>query len=1572
MSKDMDRLSADLSDAQKSALERRIRDAGRIASSSPSRIRRRADPAAPVPLSSAQQRLWVLDQLVPRNRAYNLTRTLRVEGPLSQDALRQSIREIVARHESLRTTFMNREGQPVQIIADTSVDPLSVLSLEQLPEAQREPEALEIAQRDAEALFDLSVGPLQRTTLIRLNPELHLLQVTAHHIVTDGWSMEVFFRELSALYAAFSSGEGRPLDPLSVQYPDFCIWQREFLESSAASEQIASWAEHLRGVGTLDLPIDRARPAVPTLRGAYRTRVFPMQCLDALTAISREQGATLFMTLLAAFNVFLQRHTGQDDLSVAAPIAGRNLPELETLIGFFANTIVLRSDLSGDPTFREVLGRVRECAFDSYAHQDVPFEKIVEALRPERSLAVNPIAQVLGVLQNVPPAPLRLKGAKVTPLESRTQTSRFDLELHATETPDGLACTLIASSDLFEDKSLERMLARFETLTESIVRTPDRRISELDLLPETERAEIFSEWNPPSRDYATGRLIHEFFEEQAHRNPDAIAAEFEDRRLSYAELNGRANQLAAHLRTLGVSPGVLVGVCLDRSLEMVIALIGVLKSGGAYVPLDPEYPAERLTFMLADAQTPVLVTASRFRSLFPEQPHIRVCSIDEDAEEIGAQESRNPGRVASPEDPAYVIYTSGSTGKPKGVVVTHHNIDRLFAATESWFHFDEHDVWTLFHSYAFDFSVWELWGALRYGGRLVVVPGSVARSPEAFRALLVRSGATVLNQTPSAFRPLIAQDEISTDPLTLRFVIFGGEALDPGMLRPWFERHGDDSPRIVNMYGITETTVHVTYRVITREDLRQPAVSAIGRPIPDLQVYILDDRLRLCPVGVPGELYVAGAGLAAGYLNRPELTLERFVANPFDDRQGQRLYKTGDRGRYLADGQLEYLGRVDQQVKIRGHRIELGEIESVLGQHPDLREAVVVAREDDPGNRRLVAYVVGSAMPPSTSELRTFLKRILPDYMVPSVFVPVERLPLTPSGKLDRKALPAPDTKRPELQGDFVPPQTEKEKVLAGIWSQVLRMERIGIHDNFFEVGGDSILSIQIVSRANQAGLRLAPSHLFQAQTIAELAAVAEAPAITAEQGLVTGKVPLTPIQSWFFEGESPDPHHFNQAFLLGLSRPDGAALEKAVGCLLRHHDALRLRFVEVGEGWEQFDSSVEENNVFSRIDLTSKSKNEQFSAIEAEAARLQRSLNLFRGPLIRVALFDLGPSVPSRLLVVVHHLAIDGVSWRILLEDLQAAYEQDCRGEEVILPPKTTSFQKWAETLTSLAQSEGVRQELDHWLAPPQGRIVRLHVDSVGVNTEQSARKVSVSLDVDETQALFRDALSERDTQINDVLLTALAEALASWIGPGTLPVNLEGHGREELAGGLDLSRTVGWFTSIFPVPLPLREGVQPAAMMKMVQQRLRAVPNRGVGYGMLRYLAADTEIPAWLKALPQPEISFNYLGRFDLFPDSSTFQMTGESSGPIHSPRGQRRHLLEVQGLVFGGRLRMDWSYSENIHRRETIERIATRFVETLRKLIAHGRSIAKGAYAPSDFPLAGLDQERLDRVIRKLSKR
>jgi non-ribosomal peptide synthase protein (TIGR01720 family) len=808
--------------------------------------------------------------------------------------------------------------------------------------------------------------------------------------------------------------------------------------------------------------------------------------------------------------------------------------------------------------------------------------------------------------------------------------------------------------------------------------------------------------------------------------------------------------------------------------------------------------------------------------------------------------------------------------------------------------------------------------------------------------------------------------------------MFGGEALDLQSLKPWFDRHGDERPQLVNMYGITETTVHVSYRPIRAVDLEEGKGSVIGRAIPDLQIYVLDAHLRPALIGVPGEMYVGGAGVARGYLNRPELSAERFIPDPFGLEPGARLYRTGDLARYSADGDLEYLGRIDHQVKIRGFRIELGEIEAALAAHPAIGEAAVLAREDTPGEKRLVAYLVakpGGA--PTISELREYLKQRLPEYMTPAAFVTLDALPLTENGKLDRRALPAPDAARPELEEAYAAPRNAREETLAEIWAGALGLERVGIHDNFFELGGDSILSIQIIARANQAGLRLTPKQIFQCQTIAELSAAAEtAPAIEAEQGLVTGPAPLTPIQRWFFEQRLPNREHWNQALMFETRQAlNPSLLEQAVQRLLEHHDALRLRFTPEEAGWRQFIAGSAAAAAFSLIELSGLPEAAAIAALESKAAELQASLNLSEGPLLRVVYFDLGNQEAGRLLIIIHHLAVDGVSWRILLEDLQTAYQQLIRGEEIAFPPKTTSFKRWAEKLAGYAQSEAAKAEQDYWLNDARAKAAWLPVDfSGGANTEASARSVSTSLSVEETRALLQEAPEAYHTQINDLLLTALAQALAEWTGERTLLVDLEGHGREDIFDDVDLSRTVGWFTTIYPVPLRLEKSTNSGEVLKSVKEQLRAIPQRGLGYGLLRYLSGDEEIAEALRRLPQAEVSFNYLGQLDqaLPPDSlldSLLAPARESGGPVHSPSGRRKHLLDVRGSVARGQLNLSWTYSENIHRRATIERLAQSYVEALRALIAHCQSPEAGGYTPSDFPLAQLDQVELDQAFEEI---
>jgi len=1135
-----------------------------------------------------------------------------------------------------------------------------------------------------------------------------------------------------------------------------------------------------------------------------------------------------------------------------------------------------------------------------------------------------------------------------------------------------------------EDATIRRMLGHLRQLLEDIAQNPGASVGAVRLLTEAERKELVEEYNPAPQSNVVsslpldgGATLHQLFEQQVSRRPEAVALTCEGLSLTYGQVNARANRIARRLTEYGVKPETLVGLCLDRTNEIVIAILAILKSGGAYLPIDLAYPPDRLAFMLEDAQAPVLLTQRELTSKLPATK-ARVLCIEDVLETSSPDRSSeaNLPLTASPDNLAYVIYTSGTTGKPKGSLITHRNVARLFPATESWYRFNEHDSWTLFHSCAFDFSVWEIWGALLYGGRVVVVPFLVSRSPEAFYELLAREKVTVLNQTPSAFRQLIqAEESVGQKELALRYVIFGGEALEMQSLRPWFERRGDERPHLVNMYGITETTVHVTYRPLSKDDLNSGSV--IGVPIPDLQIYILDENGQLLPIGVPGEMHVGGAGLARGYLRRPELTEQRFIPDHVTGRKGARLYKTGDLARFLPGRDIEYLGRIDHQVKIRGFRIELGEIESVLLQHPAVRSAVVMAREDEPGVKRLAAYLVTSQPAPEVSVLREHLKKKVPDYMVPAAFVFLDSLPLTASGKVDRKALPVPESQRPQLTRRYIAPRTAAEKTLSAVWSKALRVEKVGIEDNFFELGGDSILSIQIISAARREGLKLTPKLLFANQTIASLAGVAGvAESESASAVEAAGDVPLTPIAKWFFEQNLDDLHHYNQAFLFTVAENlDRGVLEQALAELSRHHDALRLRAVPENGAWRMFYSRTLEQPPLEWIDISKLPELEQRAAIESISATQQASLNVQRGPLWRITYFDLGHGRPARLLFVVHHLAVDGISWRPLLEDLETAYHQLKSKQKVVLPAKTASYKTWAERLQTLAESASLKQELEYWAGVTEPGAVTdalkpLAMDATAsaANTEDNAEKVTVALDEDATRALLQTVPAVYNTQINDVLLTALARAWAKWTGSSSLYTNLEGHGRENLFEDVDVSRTVGWFTSIFPVCLELNdsgENWRAGEMLKSVKEQLRRIPQRGVGYGVLRYLSgegADT-----LKLRPAPAMVFNYLGQFDrAVVGSKLLRFAAESTGPWHSLKQKRRHVLEINSLVMNDRMEFDFTYSSGLHGDKKIQEFADEFLNALREVIAHCQSPDAGGRTPSDFPLARLDQGSLNRLL------
>ncbi len=2028
-------------------------------------IQRQSRESRVFPLSFAQQRLWFLDQFEPDTSLYNIPEALHIKGSLYQEALQQTLEALVARHETLRTTFVARDGEPVQVIADHQAVDLPCIDLRDLPEQEREAEALRLVREEAARPFNLAKGPLLRTALLRLDEEEYMLLLSMHHIISDGWSKGVLMRELLTLYQtliAHPEQAASCLPEQSIQYADFAVWQRQWLQGKALEEQLAYWKGRLADLPPLQLPTDHPRPTIRTIEGAATARMIAEGLAEQLVALSRQEKCSLFMVLLAALNVLLSRYTGQEDIAVGTAIANRNRAEIEGLIGFFVNTLVLRTDLSGNPTFRELLARVREICLGAYAHQDLPFERLVEELQPSRDLSGTPLVQVMLTLQNAPRSAAKVPGLTISPLQAEVRTSKFDLTLFVAGDERGLLLDAEYKKDLFEEATISQMLTHLEMILAAVVANPDQPIADIPLLTPAERHQLLVEWNPSGQEYPADFCLHEVFEKRAETTPDAVALVYEGEQLTYSELNGRANQLAHFLRGLGVGPDVCVGLCVERSLDLLVGILGILKAGGAYVPMDPATPRERVYFILKDVQAPVLLTQKHLLTQLPplaRLPHapgdnqkspIAIC-LDEDWQHIAQASPEDTLCLSTPQNLAYIIYTSGSTGLPKGVLITHHNVARLFSATDAWYYFNRHEVWTLFHSYAFDFSVWEIWGALAFGGRLVIVPRLVAQSPDAFYDLLVSEQVTVLNQTPSAFRQLIQVEEGlgQARPLALRYVIFGGEALNIQSLQPWWKRHPDHAPRLINMYGITETTVHVTYRPLSEADLQLLSISAIGSPIPDLSTYVLDRHLQLVPVGVPGELYVGGAGLARGYLNRPDLTAERFIPHPFSTEPGARLYKTGDLVRYRPNGDLEYLGRIDQQVKIRGYRIELGEIEAILQRHPAIREAVVVVHEDvaqpvddqqeEQSHKRLVAYVtrkqhqdersepaqseewlaeqvaqwqqvfdtiyhqpsdlkdptfnsvgwdssytgqaipeeemrewvdqtvtrimatrprrvleigcgtgllllriaptctdywgtdfspevleslqaqvntqklehvtllqrhandftgplaerqgtfdtvilnsvaqyfpsvdylmqvlqgavqmlapggclfvgdlrnlplletfhtsvqlrqaplsllkeqlrqrvrkriaqenelvldpalffvlqqalpqisrvevhlkrgryhneltrfrydvllfVGGEVPPAVKyqtldwqaarltvpalrslleqqqpagllvknipnarlltevkavallasdtlegtvgqlwqelgesqehgvdpedlwklgdelpyavtityseagaldtydvrlvrhvqapvvqssthpapaaeqaadqrqpnrfvaflrhplrtlrgknqapavaqasaqpqqpseqppqpeaasevqparearagqvagaqqrpssalslqpwgtyannplqretttslipELRDYLKRRLPDYMIPAIIMVLDAMPLTSNGKLDRKALPSPDGTRPELKSTYVAPRNEHERLLAEIWAEVLGIEQIGIQDNFFELGGDSLMSIRVVARASKAGLTITTKQLFQHQTIAELAAVVGTTVTLAEQGIVTGPMRAMPAHRFTFGEKMGDPACHSLVYVLQRQEPmEPALLEQVAQHLLAHHDALRLRAIPKADGWGLFIADNERPVPFWQVDLSELSEVEQVAAIRALMRDTALHFNLAEEPLLRVAHCYLGPQQSTPVVVAGHSLVVDMQSWQFLLEDLQVAYRQLSQGSPIQLPPKTTSYKQWSDRLVEYAQSPQLLAELPYWLSDARKRVRPLPVDFPGgLNTGASLRQALALLSEEETQMLLREITRVEGVQLDALLLTAVAQSLIHWTNERLLLVTVEGHGRAPHFDDIDLSRTLGTLAMDFPLLLDLEHVTSPREALQAVAAELQQLAQRSINYSALRYMNTDNAIAEQLAALPQPELFFNYLAT-SMVPEVAEYKVSGPYNGRLYTINDTTLQPVPilVTGYIANGQLQATWHYSANQYRAETMERLAQQTMQEVRALIKH----------------------------------
>ncbi|WP_335337834.1 amino acid adenylation domain-containing protein [Nostoc piscinale] len=1455
------------------------------------------------------------------------------------------------------------DEQPVQVIHPSVTVKLPVVNLSHLPPALQNAEVERLTHEIAQAPFNLAVCPLLRVMLLQTKEQEYLLLLTIHHIICDGLSIQVLKQELAVIYKAFSAEQPCPLSQLPIQYADYSIWQLQQLQAERANTQLLYWKQQLANASTtLSLPTDHPRPPVQSFKGTTKNFQLSSDLSQGLRSLSKQQGVTLFMTLLAAFQTQLYRYTSQEDICLGSPIANRNHADIEGLIGFFVNTLVLRTDISGNPSFGELLKRVRDVCVGAYAHADLPFEQLVGELQPERNLSHTPLFQVTFAFQEDTKQDLVLPGLTLQWLQNHNGTAKFDLSLYIVDSQPEIWGWWEYNTDLFDAATIERMVGHFTNLLEDVVTFPEKRLSELSLLTEIELQTLLVKWNNTATNYALDKCIHELFEQQVTKTPDAVAVEFENQQLTYRELNAKANQLAHYLRSQGVQPEVLVGICVERSLNMVIGLLAILKAGGAYIPLDPSYPQERLAGMLQDSKPGVLLTQQDLLASLPNHK-VQIICLDSDWEQIAHESTENPVTNITVDHLAYVIYTSGSTGKPKGAMNSHRGICNRLLWMQDTYQLTSADAVLQKTPFSFDVSVWEFFWTLITGARLVVAQPEGHRDPHYLVNLIIQQQITTLHFVPSMLQVFLEVADLEKCQSLVR-VITSGEALPAQLQQRFFNRL---DVQLHNLYGPTEAAIDVTFWQCQKDSFTSQNTVPIGQPIANIQIYILDPHLNPVPIGVTGEVYLGGVGVGRGYFNRPELTAEKFLPNPFS-QQGERFYKTGDLARYLLNGEIEYIGRIDNQVKIRGFRIELGEIEAIINQYPTVRETVVVVSQES----KIIAYLVPQTQQTlAISELRSFLESKLPNYMVPAAFVILEALPLTPNGKIDRKALPATDMVRPELAETFVAPQTSIEKQLAALWSEVLGLENIGINDNFFELGGDSILSLQVVSKANRWGLQITPKQMFQYQTIAQLVTViGTKEKIIAEQGVLTGTLELIPIQHWFFEQKQPEPHHWNQAVCLeSKQKIDPVILEKTIQFLDKHHDVLRLRFRQQEFSTQALIVSPDPALTLTYFDFAALPEHQRSPAIESAANQLQASLNLSQGPLFRVALFNLGDHQPQRLLWIIHHLAVDGVSWRILIEDLQTVYQQISQGKAINLPPKTTSYQQWSSYLQKYAQSSVLLEEIDFWLTTQHQSVTPIPRDfGDGDNLEVTTSTVSVSLSVDETQSLLHQVPAAYQTQINDVLLTALILTFNQWTGENSLLIDLEGHGREELFQDVDLSRTVGWFTTIFPVHLNLENTKDLGKALQSIKEQLRAIPNRGIGYGLLRYLSQNQEIAAQFSS-SQAEVIFNYLGQFDrILDESSLFSFAPESIGATHSGQNQRTHLLEINARIYQGHLEMSWSYSSKLHRPTTIEKLAENLIEQMRSLIAHCESVDAGGFTPADFAefkQSQWDQSALDAI-------
>ncbi|MEC1073668.1 amino acid adenylation domain-containing protein [Bacillus subtilis] len=1490
------------------------------------------------PVSSAQKRIYVLQQLEDGGTGYNMPAVLELEGKLNPERMERAFKELIKRHESLRTSFeQDAGGDPVQRIHDEVPFTLQTTVLGERTE-----------QEAAAAFikpFDLSQAPLFRAQIVKVSDERHLLLVDMHHIISDGVSVNILIQEFGELY------NNRKLPALRIQYKDYAVWQEGFKTGDAYKTQEAYWLKQLEGeLPVLDLPADHARPPVRSFAGDKVSFTLEPEVASGLHKLARENGSTLYMVLLAAYTAFLSRLSGQEDIIVGSPIAGRPHKDLEPILGMFVNTLALRTRPEGGKPFVQYLQEVRETALEAFEHQDYPFEELVDKLELTRDMSRNPLFDVMFVLQNMDQESLELNELCLKPAaHNGHQTSKFDLTLYTQEQPRGLLTFQMEfSTDLYKKKTIEKWLQYFINMLLSIIKDNKAALGTINILNEDETHYLIHELNRTKIDYPRNETISRLFEMQAEQTPNAVAIVSDTQVFTYEDMNSWANQIASVLQIKGVGPDSVVALLTGRTPELIAGMLGILKAGGAYLPIASDLPVERIAYMLSDSGAALLLQSEKTEKQLLDIECEQI--IIEDIQKQG--KTKNVDSSAGPHSLAYIIYTSGSTGKPKGVMIEQRSVIRL-VKNSNYITFTPEDRLLMTSSIGFDVGSFEIFGPLLNGAALHLSDQQTFLDSHQLKRYIEHQGITTIWLTSSLFNHLTEQNEQTFS--QLKHLIIGGEALSPSHVNRI--RNVCPEVSIWNGYGPTENTTFSTCLHIQKTyELSIP----IGRPVGNSTAYILNQWGVLQPVGAVGELCVGGDGVARGYLGRPDLTKEKFVKNPFVP--GDRLYRTGDLARWLPDGTIEYVGRIDDQVKVRGYRVELGEIETALRQIDGVKEAAVLARTAQTGSKELFGYISVKAGT-NAEQVRSLLARSLPNYMIPAYIIEMETLPLTSNGKLNRKALPEPNFTSKQT---YAPPRNDLEDQLALIWQEVLGIQRIGIEDSFFELGGDSIKALQVSARLGRYGLSLQVSDLFRHPKIKDLSPFIRKSERIIEQGPVQGDVPWTPVQQWFFSQDIEERHHFNQSVMLFHSgRLSENAIRPALKKLAEHHDALRMVYRNDDRRWIQSNQGIHESQLYSlRTSDLSQSESGWETQIKQEVADLQQSINLQEGPLLHAALFK--TLTGDYLFLAIHHLVVDGVSWRILLEDLSAGYQQAAAGQTIQLPPKTDSYQEYARRIQEYAQSSKLIREEAYWRTVEEQQAAELPYEIPHhVNIDFSKRdSLSFSLTEADTAVLLQNVNHAYGTDTQDILLTAASLAICEWTGGSKLRIAMEGHGREHILPELDISRTVGWFTSMYPALISFENHRDElGTSVKTVKDTLGRIPNKGVGYGMLKYLThPENKSITFSKT---PEISFNYLGQFNDIERQDTFRPSSLGSGKDITHTWKREQIIEMSAMAADKKLHFNLSYPPARFHRNTMEQLINRIEHFLLDIMKHCAGQQKAEKTLSDFSSQSLTAEDLDSI-------